>query len=256
MKLWGEEARPRRLAAEGVEVWALLHEGRYAVSNLGNLLTRTKWEEWRPINPTRHHTGYESVGFTREPGGKAKTYLVHRVVVEAFDGAPPSPDHTDVRHLDGDKRNNVLTNLCWGTRSENMLDVVKHRQGRKEPAPAEIEGDSWYQGYTADDYLVRVGLELYYENVVNIAHLERLWRCSRDVAANIIHGKTRLHVPRPEGNPKKQKRRSNARKEAIMALVKEGKNAAQINEALGETLTAQDVYYYRSKVKAEGGERE
>ena len=73
------------------------------------------------------------------------------------------------------------------------------------------------------------------------------------MAANIIHGKTRLHVPRPEGNPKKQKRRSNDQKEAIMALVREGKNAKEINEALGESLTAQADYYYR--VQAAQGDK-
>jgi hypothetical protein len=50
---------------------------------------------------------------------------VHRLVCEAFEGLPPSPDH-EVRHLDGDRLNNHATNLRWGTRQENVRDTIRH----------------------------------------------------------------------------------------------------------------------------------
>ena len=53
-----------------------------------------------------------------------KRYL-HRVVWEAFNG--PIPAGLQVRHLDGDKRNNRLDNLAVGTQSDNEFD--KYRTG-------------------------------------------------------------------------------------------------------------------------------
>lgn len=50
--------------------------------------------------------------------------LVHRLVMAAFVG--PCPHGMEVRHLDGDSTNNVLSNLAYGTHSENELDKLRH----------------------------------------------------------------------------------------------------------------------------------
>lgn len=60
---------------------------------------------------------------------------VHRLVLETFVG--PCPLKMECRHLDGNKQNNNLSNLCWGTASENQQDRVGHgtsNQGEKNPA--------------------------------------------------------------------------------------------------------------------------
>jgi hypothetical protein len=44
-----------------------------------------------------------------------------------------------------------------------------------------------------------------------------------------------------------KKYRSPEQKAAIATLVAEGKGFKEINEVLGESLTAQDVYYYRTR---------
>lgn len=54
--------------------------------------------------------------------GKNKTYTVHSLVNRAFNGAPTKGQET--RHLDGNRTNNVPSNLAWGTRTENMADTV------------------------------------------------------------------------------------------------------------------------------------
>jgi hypothetical protein len=43
----------------------------------------------------------------------------------AFIGPPPTTKH-EVRHLDGNPGNNALSNLCWGTHTENMQDKSLH----------------------------------------------------------------------------------------------------------------------------------
>lgn len=53
-----------------------------------------------------------------------KQILVHRLVLLAFVG--PCPPRQQCRHLDGNRANNELSNLCWGSASENQLDKRFH----------------------------------------------------------------------------------------------------------------------------------
>lgn len=46
--------------------------------------------------------------------------FVHRAVLLAFVGLPPPGE--EARHLDGNPRNNHISNLAWGTRSEQHED--------------------------------------------------------------------------------------------------------------------------------------
>lgn len=56
--------------------------------------------------------------------GSPKRKFVHRLVLLAFVGPPLAGQMT--RHLDGCKQNNHLSNLAWGTNSENQRDRVRH----------------------------------------------------------------------------------------------------------------------------------
>ena len=55
-------------------------------------------------------------GFGRRP--------LHRCILEAWEGFAKSNEC--VRHLDGDRYNNRLCNLKWGSLSENAKDRTKH----------------------------------------------------------------------------------------------------------------------------------
>lgn len=56
--------------------------------------------------------------------GRGKKQWVHRAVLEAHDG--PCPDGHETRHLDGNRQHNCFCNLKWGTRQENIDDMVIH----------------------------------------------------------------------------------------------------------------------------------
>jgi hypothetical protein len=56
--------------------------------------------------------------------GKKKTYHVHSLVLTAFVG--PKPDGMECCHRNGDHEDNTVGNLRWDTKSENMLDRVRH----------------------------------------------------------------------------------------------------------------------------------
>ena len=243
---------PRLLADDGTEVWVKIPDAdRYAVSNMGRVASSAQGS-WKLMTLSTHGAGYRSVGIIVD-GGKSTTFLVHRLAVLSFDGLPPTPKHTEVRHLDGDKGNNVLRNLLHGTKSENMFDVLRHRQEQEGKARAARieeaeEAGTWYGGRTWDTELVEKVLLLEREGYITGAQAADLLGVTSHVVANIARGNSHLHL-NVDTTKKKQKRRSKAQKEAIMALVRQGKNAAAINEALGETLTAQGVYYYRTRMR-------
>jgi hypothetical protein len=62
--------------------------------------------------------------------GVTKTRYVHQLVLLAFVGPRPKLDEKgEIRHLDGDKMNNQLANLVYGTQKENMADRKLHKLG-------------------------------------------------------------------------------------------------------------------------------
>jgi hypothetical protein len=77
--------------------------------------------KWRRLNWVGR--GYPIVGLCRK--SKQTLFFVHRLLLLAFVG--PCPEGMECRHLDGDKRNCRLPNLCWGTKQENNgLDKRAH----------------------------------------------------------------------------------------------------------------------------------
>ena len=68
--------------------------------------------------------GYFYVRINRTP--KA----LHRLVLLVFLGLPPSKNH-EACHRDGNRLNNCLTNLKWGTKAENTADKIRHGTNKK-----------------------------------------------------------------------------------------------------------------------------
>ena len=58
-------------------------------------------------------SGYRAVCIARA------RYQVHRLVATTFLGLPPTADHWQVNHVDGDRSNNHVHNLEWATASQN-----------------------------------------------------------------------------------------------------------------------------------------
>ena len=110
-----------------MEIWKSVvgYEGRYEVSNLGNvrsLPNRTR-SGVRALSLNRFKTGYLYVNLYSGTSEKRKA-LVHRLVAEAFIGT--APEGSEVCHNDGNRSNNRVENLRYGTRIENQADRLLH----------------------------------------------------------------------------------------------------------------------------------
>jgi hypothetical protein len=111
------------------EVWKDIKgfEGKYAVSNLGNVKRlecykrcgvsgKTLLEE-KPMRFYKNHNGYYRVCLCKD--GKRYFRFVHLLVVEAF--LPKADGKTQVNHIAGNKENNSVANLEWVTSKENHI---------------------------------------------------------------------------------------------------------------------------------------
>ena len=91
----------------------------YMISNYGRIYNKYTGNY---MKPGISGAGYYFVYLASQNGSQLAQ--VHRLVLKAF--APiENQDNLDVNHKDGNKLNNVLLNLEWCTRSENILHAYE-----------------------------------------------------------------------------------------------------------------------------------
>jgi hypothetical protein len=106
-----------RVGSDG-SVWSCLEVGRRdSKPLLGG--------EWHRLVQGRTPNGYRMVTLRKD--GRTWTKSVHQLVLTAFVGN--AAEGQECRHLNGDKDDNRLENLAWGTRSENASDRFRHGTG-------------------------------------------------------------------------------------------------------------------------------
>lgn len=109
------------------------YEGSYQVSNLGKIrsldriVTYVDGHRQRKggtilVQGTRPD-GYRTVGLGNGDSTTA-TFRVYVLVALAFIG--PRPEGNLIRHIDGDKENNRVSNLKYGTKRDNYNDAIAH----------------------------------------------------------------------------------------------------------------------------------
>lgn len=122
------------------EIWKPVvgYEGCYEVSNLGNVRSVDRVDRKGQPRPGRvrklllNNCGYLYVGVSVDD--KKANLTVHRLVAKAFIPNPNSKPQ--VNHIDGDKTNNIVSNLEWSTPSENTVHayskkLINHPEGEK-----------------------------------------------------------------------------------------------------------------------------
>ena len=100
----------------------------YVADDLGNVWSLRPWRgtNARIISPFINNHGYYTVRVLVDR--KRVGYVSHKLICLAWHGKPKAGQ--EVRHLDGNRLNNIPVNLAWGTRSENARDRVKHGRNK------------------------------------------------------------------------------------------------------------------------------
>lgn len=82
----------------------------------------SKGKSLRELKPRPNTGGY--LRFTFHHEGRSVGMTMHKLILITFVG--PRPEGAIIRHLDGNKYNNCLENLAYGTTRENFDDMFKH----------------------------------------------------------------------------------------------------------------------------------
>ena len=124
-----------------MEIWWAIpgYEGFYEASSYGKVRSVTRKVAYgkngyatyrgRELKLFMNKNGYRAVKLAIK--GQCRTTYVHGLILKAFVGARPiTTERGEIRHLDGDKTNNRLENLVYGTINENAADRVRHRSSK------------------------------------------------------------------------------------------------------------------------------
>lgn len=142
---------------DGAEVWKDVpgYEGRYQVSDHGRVRSvdrvlefsgyTTKTGKWKSASKRRFKgcllaPGPQPSGHLSVAIGRRNSKQVHALVLLAFVG--PCPEGHEVLHLNHNPADNRLTNLKYGTRSENVK--MDYEVGVRKVHPNFI-GSRWRQ---------------------------------------------------------------------------------------------------------------
>ena len=102
------------------EIWKEIEISGYFISNFGRL----KGRSGKIIKAYLNSEGYYTICL--KPNGrsdKSKCVRIHRLVAQAF--IPNVDNKPFINHIDGNKQNNIVTNLEWCTNHENMIHASK-----------------------------------------------------------------------------------------------------------------------------------
>lgn len=102
------------------DIWFV--DSKYKISNCGNIISY-KTGNKIILKPKTDKDGYLVIGL-RNTEGKRKFFRVHRLVAMIFIGIP-SEDKNIVNHIDGNVRNNHVSNLEWCDITYNNIHRFK-----------------------------------------------------------------------------------------------------------------------------------
>jgi len=106
------EKRIHDFLPEIKDYYTVNDKGEFFSDNSGKMKTRD-----------RSGTEYQIINFMTVDG-KKRTFRAHRLVLMAFNPVK-NMDKLEVNHIDGNKKNNNLSNLEWCTGSENQKHAFK-----------------------------------------------------------------------------------------------------------------------------------
>lgn len=174
-----------------IEVWKDIegYEGLYQVSNLGRVKSLERIDRLerkvkeRMLSIRDNGTGYKFVDLHKN--NKAKRFYVHRLVASTF---IPNPEYKpEVNHLDGDKANNVVFNLCWSTRKENLRHAANTGLTKRG------DQNKLTKIKDADVLFIRENYEAYNEDY-NAEALAKKFETTENYIKGIVYGKKRKYV--------------------------------------------------------------
>lgn len=121
--------------SEPKEVWKQYKNSPYEFSSGGHCRRKEKSGEYSHRKPRSDDRKHHRVNLTWD--GHREEPLLHQVVMELFGPPKPKGKHIVILHKDDNGENNAISNLKWGSRSENVQSAYDSglvQKGRREAA--------------------------------------------------------------------------------------------------------------------------
>jgi hypothetical protein len=134
------EPRPHHEIDLSPDGWRAIYDfPDYEITEFGRVRNSRGWI----LTPSPNSSGYLRVALRR--AGKSVQPSIHQLVLQTYVGPrPEGKDHCC--HRDGDKLNNHVSNLYWGTAAENSADAIRHGSMRKNRPTACGRGHEYVDG--------------------------------------------------------------------------------------------------------------
>ena len=111
------ETREKELLELGEEVYKFLNpDNRVIISSKGKVLVKANKGFYRLMKTFKDLQGYDCVNLQN------RTYLVHSLVAQVFLGTP-SGLLSQIKHINGDKSDNSVSNLRWYSPGEEWRNI-------------------------------------------------------------------------------------------------------------------------------------
>ena len=111
------ETREKELLELGEEVYKFLNpDNRVVISSKGKILVKENKGFYRLVKTHKDLNGYDLVTLQN------RTYLVHSLVAQVFLGTPSGLLST-VKHINGDKSDNSVSNLKYSSPEEEWRNI-------------------------------------------------------------------------------------------------------------------------------------
>ena len=169
------------------------YEGLYQVSNLGRIkgmkktIGRTKkmLRNEKMLRQSLKRTGYLAIAL-RNNIGERKDVLVHRLVIMAF--IPNIENKPQTNHKNGIKTINMVENLEWATRSENMTHAYKNGLMVKT-----VRGEMCSYAKLNNNDIMTIR-ELYSMGNLTQDKIAEMFLINRTSVSHIVNNKTWKHI--------------------------------------------------------------
>lgn len=153
----------------------------YEINIIGQVWS---WKGFKFLKTSTTH-GYHHVCLCKN--NKKYTKRIHILVLDNFRGK--KPNDFEARHLDGNKDNNKLSNLKWGTKKENGKDKIKHGTSKVN------EGVKHGQ-HKLDEDDIRMICILYGSGLHTQRYLSSVFKINQSIISKIVNKKVWKHVKR------------------------------------------------------------
>lgn len=171
-----EYIKPNLLIGEIFKVIPLYCD--YLASNYGRIWSIKSKIILKQI--VRKRDGYLEVKL--RANGTSKCITVHQLILKTF---KIKPFETAIcRHLDGDNKNNILSNLEWGTHKENTNDSILHGTS------ASLRGENHHSSILSTKEVDEIK-EFYKSRKYNQYELAKKYNINQSQISRIISGKRR-----------------------------------------------------------------